>query len=95
MKIKKEDYLADPGFIRLYGSLEAYIEEQRRCGLVAIEKAVRANPLAPQVIVETPQLFETMKPVETSPEGRPSRFSTRGRGVFSKLSLKIYRLYKQ
>jgi hypothetical protein len=30
--------------LSLYGSLEAYNEEQRRCGLAAIEETTRQNP---------------------------------------------------
>ena len=42
MKKKDEKELVD--LLSLYGSLEDYEEEQRRCGLVAIEKAGQLNP---------------------------------------------------
>lgn len=61
--MKKKSETRPAAILRLYGSLEAYNEEQRRFGLVAVETATRANPFGPRlrfgsagpVEIETPE----------------------------------------
>ena len=57
--------------IRFYGSLESYHEEQRRLGLVAIERAARSNPLVQQMLVENLWPVEELKAGKIRPARRP------------------------
>ena len=73
MKRENENKLSE--LISLYGSLEAYEEEQRRCGLVSFEKAGRLNPFIRQIRVDKfwpSGLAEMKEEVENSPDRRAS-----------------------
>jgi hypothetical protein len=69
MKKKTETTLPLEEIIRYYGSLEAYNEEQRRCGLATIETTLQANPFAEHVTINNALPVEEQ---EIKPE--PRRF---------------------
>jgi hypothetical protein len=75
MKKKTESSLEE--IIHYYGSLEAYNEEQRRCGMVTIETAMRANPFIQQIRIEQARPIEM---TEVQPE--PRRFLFKFFGFF-------------
>ncbi len=50
--MKKKIETSSEEIISYYGSLEAYNEEQRRCGLASIEFAMLANPFMQELKIE-------------------------------------------
>lgn len=69
MKKQTETELND--IIRYYGSLEAYNEEQRRCSLVTIETATRANPFIKRIKIEHAMPTEKVEVKKVKPGRRP------------------------
>lgn len=65
MKKKRESTWEE--IIRYYGSLEVYIEEQRRCALVTLETAFWTNPITQPIQLEEALPVEM---VEGKPENR-------------------------
>lgn len=68
MKNKFENDLEE--LIRLYGSLEAYNEEQRRCSLTVIEQEARANPLAQRMKIHPAIAVNEVEEVKARPGRR-------------------------
>jgi len=87
--MKKKSVTSLNEIIPYYGSLKAYNEEQRGCGLVTLEAARRDNPSTQPLRIENAMALEAVKVVKPQPWPFWFSFSVRRHKVSNLISYSL------
>lgn len=69
-KVAQDNWMEE--IVRYWGSLEAYNEEQRRCGLMGIEAQANSQPTQHKITLDEPDTIRQSTPVRSRSRARLS-----------------------